>query len=123
MGWRNALLTASSVVLLASCGGAHRAAPPPPPPRIPADVAAKLAAEADQVAALAPGSCEARDAAARFRNDVIAAIGRIPARYQEPLTSAANTLAERLATCVEPKPDRHGRRDEKHKKHGRGHDG
>ena len=122
MGWRNALLTASSVLLLASCGGAHKATPPPPPPRIPADVAAKLADEADQVAAFAPGSCEARDAAARFRNDVIAAIGRIPARYQEPLTSAANTLAARLATCVEPKPARHGRHDEKHKKHGHGHD-
>jgi hypothetical protein len=104
MGWRNALLTASSVLLLASCGGAHKATPPPPPPRIPADVAAKLAVEADRVAALAPGSCEARDAAARFRNDVIAAIGRVPARYQEPLSSAANSLAERLASCVEPKP-------------------
>ena len=120
MGWRNALLTASSVLLLASCGGAHRAAPPPPPPRIPADVAAKLADEADQVTALVPGSCEARDAAAHFRNDVIAAIGRIPARYREPLTSAANTLAERLATCVEPKapkarkPHNRGHHHEKH---------
>ena len=115
MGWRNGLLTASSVLLLASCGGAHKATPPPPPPRIPADAAAKLADEADQVAAFAPGSCEARDAAARFRNDVIAAIGRIPARYQEPLTSAANTLAERLATCVEPKPPK------ARKPHNRGH--
>jgi hypothetical protein len=115
MGWRNALLTASSVLLLASCGGAHRAAPPPPPPRIPADVAAKLADEADQVAALVPGSCEARDAAAHFRNDVIAAIGRVPARYQEPLSSAANSLAERLASCVEPKPPK------AHKPHQHGH--
>jgi hypothetical protein len=120
MGWRNALLTASSVLLLASCGGAHRAAPPPPLPRIPADVAAKLADKADRVAALAPGSCEARDAAARFRNDVIAAIGRVPARYQEPLASAANSLVERLASCVEPKPPKarkphhHGNHHEKH---------
>ena len=97
MRWRNGLLTASSALLLAGCGGAHKAAPPPPPPRIPAGVAAKLAAEADRVAALTPGTCEARDAAARFRTDVIASIGRVPARYQEPLTSAANTLAERLA--------------------------
>jgi hypothetical protein len=56
------------------------------------------------VAALTPGTCEARDAAARFRDDVIASIGRVPSRYQEPLSSAANTLAERLASCVEPKP-------------------
>jgi hypothetical protein len=112
MRWRNGLLTASSAVALAGCGGEHRAAPKPHPPRIPAGVASRLAAEADRVATLAPGSCEARDAAARFRNDVIASIGRIPARYQEPLTSAANTLAERLATCVEPKPG-----PTKHKRH------
>ena len=104
MRWRNGLLTASSALLLTACGG-HDATPPPPPvPRIPAGVAARLAAEADAVAALTPGTCEARDAAARFRDDVIASIGRIPSRYQEPLTSAANTLAERLAACVEPKP-------------------
>jgi hypothetical protein len=116
MGWRTGLLTVSSALLLAGCGGGQKAAPPPPPPRIPAGVAAKLADEADRVAALTPGSCEARDAAARFRADVIASIGRIPARYQEPLTSAANTLAERLATCAEPKP---GKRHKPHheKKH------
>jgi hypothetical protein len=112
MRWRNGLLTASSALALAGCGGEHRAAPQPHPPRIPAGVASRLAAEADRVAALTPGSCEARDAAARFRQDVIASIGRIPPRYQEPLTSAANTLAERLATCVEPKPS-----PKKHKRH------
>ena len=121
MGWRTALLTVSSALLLAGCGDGKKAEPPPPLPRIPAGVAAKLAAEADRVAALTPGSCEVRDAAARFRTDVIASIGRIPARYQEPLTSAANTLAERLATCVEPKPE-HGK--ENRKKHrGKGHKG
>ena len=121
MRWRNGLLTASSALLLAGCGGgAHKAAPAPKPPRIPAGVASKLAAEADQVAALTPGSCEARDAAARFRSDVIDSIGRIPARYQEPLTSAANTLAERLATCAEPKakpkPKEHKPHHDHHKK-------
>jgi hypothetical protein len=119
MRWRNGLLTASSTLVLAGCGGGeHRATPPPPPPRIPADVASRLAVEADQIAALSPGTCEARDAAARFRLDVIASIGRFPARYREPLTSAANTLAERFATCVEPKPE-----PRKHKpQHGRHHD-
>jgi hypothetical protein len=120
MRWRNGLLTASSALLLAGCGGeGHRAAPaPPPPPRIPADVASRLAAEADRVAALTPGTCEARDAAARFRTDVIASVGRIPPRYQEPLTSAANTLAERLATCATPEPpEEHKRKHGHHEKH------
>lgn len=103
MRWRSGLLTASSTLALAGCGGDH-ATPPPKPPRIPAAVAQRLAVEADRVATLAPGSCEARDAAARLRADVIASIGQIPPRYQEPLMSAANSLAGRLATCVRPRP-------------------
>jgi hypothetical protein len=122
MRWRSGLLTASSAVLLAGCGGGDRAEPPPKPPRIPAAVAARLAAQADGVAALEPGTCEARDAAARLRAQVIASIQRrqIPARYQEPLLSAANSLAERLATCVSPPPPPrhdHGKHKGK-KKHG-----
>lgn len=116
MRWRSALLTASSAVLLAGCGGGHQSQPPPKPPRIPAGVAARLAAEADRVSAMAPGSCAARDAANRFRSDVIASVGRLPARYQEPLTSAANDLAARLAVCTEPQPPEHG-----HRRHGHGH--
>jgi hypothetical protein len=105
MRWRKGLLTASSVTLLAGCDdGQKQQSTPPKLPKIPSGVASRLAAEADQVAALTPGSCEARDAAARFRSDVIASIGSVPARYQEPLTSAANSLAERLASCVEPQP-------------------
>jgi hypothetical protein len=123
MRWRNGLLTASSALLLAGCGGGqHRGAPPPRAPRIPAAVASRLAAEADQVAALTPGTCEARDAAVRFRDDVIASIGRIPTRWQEPLTSAANTLAARLAMCAEPKPEptkKHKPHHGHHKKHGK----
>jgi hypothetical protein len=115
MRWRNGLLTASSALLLAGCGTQHKATPQPRPPRIPSDVASNLAAEAAQVAALTPGTCEARDAAERFRDDVISSIGRVPSRYQEPLTSAANSLAERLATCVEPKPPKD------HRPHDHGH--
>jgi hypothetical protein len=62
-------------------------------------MASRLASEVERVARLGPGSCAARDAAVRFRADVIARIGRIPARYREPLLSAANDLAERLTPC------------------------
>ena len=119
MRWQSGLLTASSALLLAGCGGGDQTAPPPRPPRIPAGVARQLATEADHVATLTPGTCEARDAAARFRSHVIASIGRVPPRYQEPLMSAANALADRLAACVEPQPveAEHGRGHGK--KHGR----
>jgi hypothetical protein len=122
MRWRSGLLTASSALLLAGCGGGSPTSPPPRPPRIPADVAAKLAAEADRVAVLAPGSCAARDAAARFRSDVIASVGRIPARYERPLLSAAHDLAGRLAACTPPpaEPKRHEDHG-KHRRHGHGH--
>ena len=108
MGWRIGLLSVSSALLLAGCGGGQKAEPAASSAAHSGRRRRQARAEADQVAALTPGSCEARDAAARFRTDVIASIGRIPARYQEPLTSAANTLAERLATCVEPKR-KHGK--------------
>src|SRR4051794_41874655 len=106
MRWRNGLLTASSVLLLAGCGDGHKQqAAPPKLPKIPSGVASRLAAEADQVGALTPGSCEARDAAARFRSDVIASIGSGPARYREPPTAAPNSPAGRLAPRVQPKPE------------------
>jgi hypothetical protein len=121
MRWRSALLTASSGLLLAGCGGGDHAEPAPKPPRIPAAVAARLAAEADQLATLQPGTCDARDAAERFRAHVIVSINdrQIPARYHEPLLSAANALAERLAACVEPQPAKpeHGKGHDKEKHH------
>jgi hypothetical protein len=126
MRLRSGLLTASSALLLAGCGGGHERAAPPPPPRIPAGLAERLAAEADQVAGLSPGTCAARDAARRFRQNVIASIGAVPARYREQLMSATNDLAQRLATCPPPAPapEQHGHGEHGNKKgHGkkRGH--
>ena len=122
MRWRSASLTACScAVLLAACGGGGGHAPAPPPaPRIPADVAARLAADADRVAST-PG-CGARGAAVALRSDVIAAVSRIPARYQEPLTSAANDLVARIPPCPQPPEEKkkHEPRHGKHK-HKKGH--
>jgi hypothetical protein len=117
MRWRSASLTASScALLLAACGGNARQAPPPPsPPRIPAGVAGQLSADANRV--VATEGCAARGAALAFRADVIGSISRVPARYQEPLTSAANDLVARIPPCPQPTEngrERHGRH--KHKK-------
>jgi hypothetical protein len=105
MRWRSAWLTVCScAVLLAGCGGEGRLSPPAPP-RIPAGVAERLAADADRVAAT-PG-CAARVAAAELRGDVIAAISRVPARYQEQLTSAANDLVDRIRPCAQAEEKKH----------------
>jgi hypothetical protein len=125
MRWRSASVAASScALLLAGCGGgAEQATPGPRPPRIPTDVARQLAAEADLIATAQPGSCTARAAAARLQSEAIQAIQsrRVPARYQEPLLSAANALVARLSHCTEPtrreeQKGKHGK-----KKHGKGH--
>jgi hypothetical protein len=119
MRWPSASLAATScAVLLAGCGGGgtERTVSVPRSPRIPAEIASRLAASAQRVAALPTGSCEARDAAQRFRAEVIASISRVPSRYQEQLLASANELAARLSAC------RAAERDEEHgegKEHGK----
>ena len=117
MRWRSVSLTACSCALvLAACGGNGRqAAPAPKPPHIPAGLAARLAADANRVAALQ--GCAARPAAVAFRAEVIGSISRVPARYQEPLTSAVNDLVTRIPPCPRPRENEKGHHGKhKHKK-------
>ena len=125
MRWRSASVTAfSCTLLLAGCGGGNvdQTKPRPRPPRIPADVAQRLAAEADLIASAKPGSCTARAAAARLQAEALEAIQshRVPPRYQEPLMSAANGLVARQSVCAEPTRKDDGKRHEK-KKHEKDH--
>jgi len=121
MRWPSASVTACScALLLAGCGGggANQTTPRPRPPRIPADIAQRLAAEADLIARAEPGSCTARAAAARLQAEALEAIQshRVPPRYQEPLMSTANSLVARLSVCAEPTRKDDEKRHEK-KKH------
>jgi hypothetical protein len=125
MRWLSASAAAfSCALLLAGCGGGTNQATTarPRPPRIPADVAQRLAAEADLIARAQPGSCTARAAAARLQAEAIRAIQsrRVPLRYQEPLMSAANGLVARLSMCAAPPHDAPEKKREK-KKHEKGH--
>jgi hypothetical protein len=122
MRWPSALLVVSSVALAAGCGSSAREQPRvEPAPRIPAAVAQQLASDADAVAST--HGCAARAPAKQLLNDVIAASSRIPARYQEPLTSAANDLYARIPACSPPqsqgKKPKHAKG--KKPKHGHGH--
>lgn len=127
MRWQSASVAASScALLLAGCGGgsAKQTASAPRSPRIPAAVARQLAAEADLIASAPQGSCTARVAAARLQAETIQVIQshRLPARYQEPLTSAANDLVSRLSQCTEPTRREDGKpkhSEHEKKKHGK----
>jgi hypothetical protein len=120
MRWPSAWLVVSSVVLLAGCGSSgHEPPSVKPAPRIPAAVAQQLAADADAVAS-AQG-CAARAPAKQLLDDVIAASARIPARYQEPLTSSANELYARIPACQPPPLQGRGKGNAKKPKHGHGH--
>jgi hypothetical protein len=122
MRWRSASVAACSVLAVAGCGGSEEHhAKPPAPPRITADVAQRLAADADTVAAR-PG-CAARDAALKLQTDVIDAIQgrRIPQRYREQLLSAANQIVVRIPECLPPRHDNGKHKGQKkHGKHGKG---
>lgn len=112
----------AAAVCLAGCGSGptQRAAPPP---KLPAPVAASLAARSDEVArALAAGDdCRASSLAQQLQQETLASIntGHVPAPFQEHLASAANDLVSRIR-CVppaEPKDrGKHKGREKKKKK-------
>jgi hypothetical protein len=127
MRWPIASLAACSAALLAGCGSSGHSPPNiKSEPKIPAAVAQQLAADASAVASRQ--GCAARAPAKQLLDDVIAASGRIPGRYQETLTSAANELYARIPACPappahppKPKPD-HGHGHVHKKKHRGGDD-
>ena len=82
---------------IAGCGGSRRAAPPTQAgPRIPGDLARRLAAETDAVAAaLHAGDCsKARRLALALRADTTRSIGRVPSRLVEDLSTGVNVLVD-----------------------------
>jgi hypothetical protein len=98
MAVRTAPILLLCTLALAACGGSRG-------PSIDADVAEKLARQADAVAQTAD-PCAARTHARILRRQAVAAInaGRIPASFQEPLLARANELADELALRCLPVP-------------------
>ncbi len=89
-------------VVLAGCGGSRSAAPKP---TLPAPLAARLAAYADETARLAAAGdgCGAREQALALQGATVAAINahQVPGALQEPLQTSANDLVNRLV-CTPP---------------------
>ncbi|HEX9142317.1 MAG TPA: hypothetical protein VF833_08805, partial [Gaiellaceae bacterium] len=94
----------AAALCLGGCGSGPtpRAAPPP---KLPAVVAASLAARSDEVAqALSEGNdCRASSLAQQLQRETLASInaGRVPAPFQEHLASAATDLVSRIR-CIPP---------------------
>jgi len=109
----------AAAVCLAGCGSGPtpRAAPPP---KLPAAVAASLAARSDEVAqALAAGdACRASSLAQQLQQETLASInaGHVPTSFQEHLASAASDLVSRIQ-CIPPaKPQDRGKHKGREKK-------
>ena len=117
--------TGLALLVLAGCGGGS---PPSATTqqRLPRTLAQAWAQQADAIARTAAASdgCRAQQLAAGLRDDVIAAVGSVPARYRTTLLAAVNDLADRIA-CVPaaqtkpkpPKPPDH--KPPGHGKHGK----
>jgi hypothetical protein len=89
-------------VVLAGCGGSRSRGPEA---TLPAPLAARLAAYADETARLAAtgDGCGAREQALALQRATVAAINahQVPNALQEPLQSSANDLVNRIA-CTPP---------------------
>jgi hypothetical protein len=109
----------AAAVCLAGCGSGPtpRAAPPP---KLPAAVAASLAARSDEVAqALAAGdACRAASLAQQLQRETLASInsGRVPAPFQEHLASAATDLVSRIQCIPSAQPHDRGKHKGREKK-------
>jgi hypothetical protein len=107
---------ATAALILSGCGGGEKGAAPQP--KLPVAVASELAARSDRVAtALSErDDCGALGEATLLQQETIAAINarRVPAAFQEHLSSAVADLVARIE-CVAP-PDRNANGRDKHEK-------
>lgn len=107
---RHRSLALLALLVVAGCGGGERQRDgnrPDATPRLPAPLAAELAARSDAVAASldADDPCGARRQAEALQKDVIAAVNvdRVPPRYQEELGAAVFSLVASIE-CVQTPP-------------------
>ena len=109
----------AAAVCLAGCGSGPTSRTAPPP-KLPAAVAASLAARSDEVAqALTDGdACRAARLALELQHETLASInaGRVPTPFQEHLASAANDLVSRIQCLPPAQPQDRGKHKGREKK-------
>jgi hypothetical protein len=114
------ILLLTLAVVLAACGGSRGTAPEP---TLPAPLAARLAAYADETARLAAAGddCDAREQALALQGATVTAINahQVPGALQEPLQSSANDLVNRIVCTPPPAKTTTGEKHGKGK--GKGH--
>ena len=115
------------VLVAAGCGSAAKDTAPRQP-HLPRALAQSWARQADAVAAAIASNdgCSARTQVAALQQSVISAVNerRVPQRFQEPLSSGVNDLADHI-TCTPPPaptptPAPHPKHEKKPKHHEHG---
>ena len=93
------------VFLAVGCGGSRPAAATTPAAKLPRVLARAWAARADAIAAAAYAGdgCRAEALAASLRDDVVSAVGHVPAAFRTILLVSVNGLANRIACTPPPK--------------------
>jgi hypothetical protein len=111
-------------MLSAGCGGGHKTLPPP---TIPATLAARFAAQSDEIARelRAGDGCAARRKVQQLQREAVAAAesGRVPRSLRQPLIGTVNDLLMRVRCAPPPSEGEHGHgkgRGKGKEKHGKG---
>ncbi len=115
---------ALAVVLVAAGCGSTPKDTTPREPHLPRALAQSWARQADAVAAAIASNdgCSARTQVAALQQSVIAAVNdhKVPQRFQEPLSSGVNDLADRITCTPPPAPAPHPKHEKKPKHHDHG---
>ncbi len=100
------LLAMTCALVAAGCGSTTHTVTPTAPRKLPHALAERLAEESEAVAAAIDGGdyCRAQQVGVALRARATAAIGHVPPRYRESLSSGVNAVVAQIPPCVHASP-------------------